>query len=281
MHWEKKICFRLTLRRIVGAVVMASIMVNLAIVGMVVGADSPQIAPIASLQSVTLIPTDTPFTVTLTATETFTPTLTHTHTSTPTNTLTPTSSTTATPTLTACVKRSSWPVYRVIPGDTWFSLAGVTDSTVQELKAANCRESDVIIAGELLHVPRLPVTPTVTRPPDTPTGFEILATMTCKPPSHVSFAVRASDPDAILSVSVLVYSSQGTLITEMPLQWNGTDYSGSTSLLLPYTVADIGEYRFRAVDSFQNLTTSQAYDERSRSCIVLQEEAEVEQQSVP
>lgn len=281
MHWEKKICFRLTLRRIVGALVMTSIVVNLAIVGIVVGADSPQITPIASLQSATRTPTDTPFTVTLTATETFTPTLTQTRTSTPTNTLTPTPSSTATPTLTACVKRFGWPLYEVKPGDTWFSIARTTGSTVPELKAANCRESDIIFPGELLHVPRLPATPTDTRPPDTPTGFEILATMTCKPPSYVSFTVRASDPDAILSVSVLVYSNQGTLITEMPLQWNGTNYSGSTSLLPPYSVADIGEYRFRAMDSFENLTTSQAYDERSRSCLVLQEATVVEQQGVP
>ena len=39
MHWEKKICIRLTIRRIVVTILAASAVTNLVIVGVVFGAD--------------------------------------------------------------------------------------------------------------------------------------------------------------------------------------------------------------------------------------------------
>jgi LysM repeat protein len=273
MQWEKKICLRITLRRIVVALLMASIVANLIIVGAVLGADPLQPAPTItstwtsdSWTATFLVATATAgeATVTQIATNTETPT------DTPTNTQTPTN--TNPPTATLCVKRVDWPVYWVKRGDWLSSIAAATGSTVRELKEANCLVSDVIIAGQTLYVPRLPLPPTPTDTPryDTPTGFEILVTMSCDAPSSVSFSVRAYDPDQIVSIAVLMYSGQGNLITETPITWNGIYYSGSTQLSESYSVADIAYYQFRAMDSYGNTTTSPTYRERSSSCVVLQ-----------
>jgi hypothetical protein len=167
-------------------------------------------------------------------------------------------------------------VYRIKRGDTLFSLALGTGSTVRELVSANCLLNDRIFAGQLLYVPRLPVEPTVTDTEtspteDSPTTFELLESMTCDPPSFVSFSVRANDPEQISSVAVQVYSSQGQIIAEMSLEGDQINYSGWTFLTEPYTVADIAYYQFRAVDSLGNVTTSPSYTERSSSCIVSQQ----------
>lgn len=282
MHWEKKICFRLTLRRIVGAVLMAGIVANLIIVGAVFGADSAQAAPTLTSTLTSDLWTATFFVFTATAGEmpTATQTATATQTLEPALTDTPTATQTPTntdqPVATLCVVRFEWPAYRVKRGDTLFSLAIATGSTVHELVSANCLESDRIIAGQLLYLPRLPVEPTPTdtltsEPKDSPTGFEILESMTCDPPAYVAFSVKAYDPEEISSISVLVYSGQDTLISEIPMDWNGANYSGWTSLSEPYTVADIAYYQFRAVDRLGNVTISQTYRERSSSCVVVQQ----------
>jgi LysM repeat protein len=272
MQWEKKICFRITLWRIVSAILMASIVTNLIIVGAVLGAEPPQKAPTITSTLTSDLRTATFIVPTATAGEMSTAIRTAEPTPTAPSTATQTSTNTDPPTMTSCVMRFDWPTYRVKRGDTLFSIAVATGSTVRELMEANCLTSDRIFAGQLLYVPHLPVTPMPTDTPryDTPTGFEILATMTCDPPSYVSFAVRAYDPDTIRSISVLVYSSQEAVIAEIPMELNGTNYSGRTALLEPYTVADIAYYRFRGMDSFENITVSQAYSERSSSCVVLQ-----------
>src|SRR5215211_3728093 len=58
MHWEKKICIRITLRRIVGTILAASVMVNLIIVGAVYGADSAPPAPTRTFVLSTSLPTN-------------------------------------------------------------------------------------------------------------------------------------------------------------------------------------------------------------------------------
>lgn len=278
MQWEKIICFRITLWRIVSALLMASIVANLIIVGAVLGADPLQNDPTITSTWTTdpgtatfLVSTATVGTIliaTQTAAATDTPEPTPTET--PSATQTPTN--TNLPTVTSCVKRFDWPTYRVKRGDTLFSIAIATGSTVRELMGANCLTSDLIITGQTLYVPRLPVTATPTDTPryDTPTGFEILATMSCDAPSYVSFSVRAYDPDQIASIAVLMYSGQDNLIAETPIAWNGAYYSGWTQLSESYNIADIAYYQFRAMDSYGNTTTSPAYHERSSSCVVLQ-----------
>jgi LysM repeat protein len=267
MHWEKKICIRITLRRIVGTLVMASVVANLVIVGAVLGAVSPSITPTITALLTTPAWTNSPFAFPSTASEvsTFTPTVTQTLTFTPTETQT----STIQPSSTACVKRLDWPIYYVERGDTLYRIGVASGSTVLELKLANCLESDRIVAGQPLHVPRLPVTYT---PTDMPTVFEIAEGMSCDGIYFIAFRVNAYDPDGTVSITVLVYSNQNTLLTEVPMEPRQTGYIGWISLPEqpepPYTALDISYYQFRAVDSFQNVTFSSTYSQRSKSCIV-------------
>lgn len=98
-------------------------------------------------------------------------------TSTTAPTLTPTGTPISAPTtapspttesLPACTPNTTWPVYTVARGDTLFSIAQRTGSTVDELVAANCLpDRDVIEVGQKLRVRSLPVTvqPTATPVP--------------------------------------------------------------------------------------------------------------------
>jgi hypothetical protein len=61
MHWEKEIRIRITIRRIVIAILAASTVVNLMIVGAVFGAESPPAAPTVTSALTTPLPTTTFF----------------------------------------------------------------------------------------------------------------------------------------------------------------------------------------------------------------------------
>src|SRR5215207_6963430 len=157
MHWEKKICFRITIRRIVGAILAASTVANLIIVGVVFGAESlPEAPTITASPSMTSV-LSTSFSPTVFFTDTVTAEA------------TPTSSPgippTDTPAGSSCIPRYDWPTYQIQQGNTLFWLGSATGSTVQELVLANCLTTDVIYRGQSLHVPRLPMstfTPTAT-----------------------------------------------------------------------------------------------------------------------
>lgn len=193
MNKPRKICCRITPGRVMGTVVVAVCAVNLIIVGAAFEVTFPEPAPTSTVTLLVDTVTETFSPVTPAEAETFTATAfstatpTQTSTSTPTMTSTATTTNTASPTSTAivpptrisCVPRTYWPVYIVRRGDNLSRLAIATGSTVYELMLANCLPDTVIIAGEPLYVPRLPVptataTPTATVPtiiPSwTPTG---------------------------------------------------------------------------------------------------------------
>ncbi|MCB9454991.1 MAG: LysM peptidoglycan-binding domain-containing protein [Anaerolineaceae bacterium] len=117
--------------------------------------------------SVTRIPTQTP-SHTATATNTATTTATQTPSATPTI-LSVTESLGILPTPTAvtsqiavvspdhCTPPSGWVVYVVQVGDTLFSIAQASGSSVNRLQTANCLDNiNSIFAGTLLYVPRQP-----------------------------------------------------------------------------------------------------------------------------
>jgi LysM repeat protein len=65
-----------------------------------------------------------------------------------------------------CGPPSNWVVYYVQPGDTLFSIAQRVNSTVSQLKYANCLNSDNIRTGQKLFVPYQPApNPSPTEPP--------------------------------------------------------------------------------------------------------------------
>lgn len=71
-----------------------------------------------------------------------------------------------------CGAPSNWVIYFVQPGDTLFNIAQRVNSTVSQLKYANCLTSDYIRSGQKLYVPYQPIpmaSPTIpiqtTQPP--------------------------------------------------------------------------------------------------------------------
>ena len=179
---KKRICFKLTARRVTQMILMLASLANVFIVGFVFNAtpfsfgrallETGTLLPSITTTGTFLVPTSTGWDVitdtqvpTGTATDTFTPTDTATQTSslTPTYTASLTNTLTFTPSILPCVQRFFWPIYIVQSGDTLFSLAYATDSTVAELKLANCVNGNLIYTGQVLYVPRLPIeTPTIT-----------------------------------------------------------------------------------------------------------------------
>ncbi len=94
----------------------------------------------------------------------------------------PAASPTAAPTI--CGAPSNWILYVVQPGDTLFKIAQRVNSTVSQLKYANCLSSDNIRAGQELLLPSLPP------PIPSPT----IITPTKKPPSPTSTLVPTATP---------------------------------------------------------------------------------------
>lgn len=62
-----------------------------------------------------------------------------------------------TATVISCGAPSQWVIYVVQPGDTLFSIAQRVNSSVYQLKYANCLTSDYIRSGQKLYVPYLPL----------------------------------------------------------------------------------------------------------------------------
>lgn len=57
----------------------------------------------------------------------------------------------------ACTPRNDWPVYTVQSGDTLYSIAIRSDSTVNAIQAANCLpDPDRLVEGQSLRVPQEP-----------------------------------------------------------------------------------------------------------------------------
>jgi len=179
MRKQKRICFRLTAQRIVGAVLLAASAANLTIVGVALDISSSSTTPVATITLPTLTSTVGEIIVpTVTSTDTFTPvpsvtptytftatsTTTQTPSLTPTYTVTSTGTYTFTPSTVPCVPQYSWPSYLVQKGDTLSSLARAIASTVYDLMLANCLLDDVIYVDQFLYVPRLP-TATLTATP--------------------------------------------------------------------------------------------------------------------
>ena len=98
----------------------------------------------------------------------------------------------ATPTVRACGHPNQWVAYTVQPGDTLYSLANATGTTVSELMFANClNDSNYILAGMTIYLPRLPVRTAVPTIPPTatlkpPTKTAIPPTNTSVPPTNTS-----------------------------------------------------------------------------------------------
>ena len=170
MHWEKTITLHLTLRSLAGAILTASTVVNLVVVGAAYGANLLPATPTTTATVATAVPTTvvvtpaSPTQAILTATLTQDPgrAATDTPSNAPTNTSAPTVTATDVTISILCVKKFYWPVYQVKAGEWLWSIATATGTTANEIMAANCLPNSRIFAGQLLYVPRLPLTVTPT-----------------------------------------------------------------------------------------------------------------------
>lgn len=187
MHWEKKICIRITTRRIIGAILMASTVVNLVIVGAAFEAAAPSSTLTVNSVMTTHLSTTTLSITTAASGERFTLTSTQGPSPASTYMFTPTDTPLDPPRWIPCIKRFYWSNYLVQPGDTLSTLAVATRSTAEELKQANCLADDRINYGQILYVPRLPSktsTPSSTltdTPSNTPTDTASATPMTITP----------------------------------------------------------------------------------------------------
>ena len=277
---NKKICFRLTTRRIIGAILTAASMLNLLIVGAVfidaptssiltpgLTTFNPTLTSLIST-STSIVPTDTP-TPTSSPIPTYTLTSTNTVTQTPTYMISPTDTLTASPSPFPCIPRYSWPIYRVQSGDTLFSLARATGSTVDELKLANCLPDDQIDVGQLLYVPRLPINTLTPTPKDSLTVFQnpSLCYVSYNNNISFSFSVTPYDPQGVSSVTAL-YNINGGPWIEIAMRPDGDTYYGVGSVSAKYSTSDTVNYYFRAIDSLGYITNSNEYNARLTYCYV-------------
>jgi LysM repeat protein len=96
------------------------------------------------------------------------------------------------PTATVCGPSSKWVPYTVQPGDTLFDIGLRTDTSVQQLQAANCLANTTIRAGQQLFVPYIP-TPTFT-------------------PTPTPWPTTTADPEGILSPDGKRYALNSGLV---------------------------------------------------------------------
>jgi len=295
MRWEKKICIRITTRRLAGGLLVASILVNLAIVGAVFGATD--LTPFStstppSETGLAASATNTP-TPPAPGSETLLPSPSQTPSPTDAQTKTPTGTFTAMPTVHLCSLTSSWPLYTVRPGDTLFSLARASGSSVEALMAANCLQDVQIYPGQGLYLPRLPYvppTPTATpstspTPTDTPsmtstptdfpratptptatldvriTFLRAVAELDMCPstPENLFVSVTPESALGIASVTAL-FSIDRVPTGQMDLSQDGATYSGSTQVSPEkYPGITLLTYSFVAFDSQGNQAESGPY----------------------
>lgn len=128
----------------------------------------------------TFTPSPTPTnTATSTRTPTRTPRPTETFSIYPTDTVVPSLSATDTPeAIAGCGSPAGWPTYVVQRGDTLYAIARAVNSTVDDLRDANCiADVDAIYSGAELFVPRLPLHPVETGVPGGPYTGSVAAGM--------------------------------------------------------------------------------------------------------
>lgn len=280
MKKVRKICCRITPRRVWGAIVVAACVVNLVIVGTVLDASASSIAETATLTrsinfvattffaptatgsilpSITLSPTDEP-TQTPTASATFTPTFT------PTETSTPTFTATASPTATTCSPWYWWFVYIVPAGDTLSHISSLTGASVYELMVANCLPDTRIYAGQMLYVPRLPIvsTDTFTPPQNTPTDFERAAV--CLGEGRIVLSVIATDAEGIRYMAAFYRMDTGEGVSNIPMRSEGDLYFGSQPRTAPTMAANTIHYWFVSTDTTGSTAQSGEYTETISFC---------------
>ena len=159
----------------------------------------------------------------------------------------------------SCTPRNDWPAYTVEAGDTLYSIADRSDTTVDTLQAANClADPNTIGVGQSLRVPKQPEPrepaatpePAATQQPffqGTPTPaatgnveFTIIVQENATPVSEGSFQAGTTNGDVKLGISVSNVTSFEVVRVDGHVLHKGQVVSGSTTAG--------GNYSFRRID---------------------------------
>lgn len=274
MQKVRKICCRITPRRILGSILVAASLVNMIIVGVVFEVSLPAAIPPINTIGSSAAATKTFFVPTATAAESTPTTLvpssesTQTASSTATETSTATNTATNLPSSTACAQRYDWPIYIVRRGDTLSALASATGSSVEELRLANCLPNTRIYEGQRLYVPRLPVaSPTnpPTAPTNTPTVFRDPSACIVRGTNEIVFSITPYDPEGIRLLTASYQIQSSPTQNQTNLEADGDTYYGSGPASDQYSLGSIS-YSFVATDNLGSITESIAYSTSLQLC---------------
>jgi LysM repeat protein len=204
-YWPDGVTKLFTLGLVAGLLLVAALLLYNSL-------DAAPIPPITET-AVEMVPSHPTETKSPTATATGTATATATPTATPTATTQP-----PTP-LPQCVVRppANWTPYLVQRGDTLFSLARQTSTTVGRIKQVNCLNSDTIFYGTNLYLPARPTATPTTTATTTPTVSVVTTepigvtetptpTITLTPTPTITLTPTPCPP---LAVEVLTATSDG------------------------------------------------------------------------
>lgn len=114
----------------------------------------------------------------------------------------------------SCTPRNDWPIYTIQAGDTLYSIAQRTDTTVDAIVAANCLgDANVIRTNQELRVPQLPGSGEAATPAPSATQRPFLeGTATpggTAPAGSVEFVVVAKEGTKVSSNTFQALSSNG------------------------------------------------------------------------
>ena len=92
-----------------------------------------------------------------------------------------------------CGLPPGWVVYYVVRGDTLYSLARRTNTTVDAIKAANCLSSNALYVGQALYLPTTPPTTTPSPSPTATAGPTATPTATATPSATPTATATPTD----------------------------------------------------------------------------------------
>jgi len=127
--------------------------------------------------------------------------------------------------------RTHWVPYTVRRGDTLFSLAQDTQTTVTEVRQANCLSSNLIVAGKALYLPSIPVrpptdtpsipsateTPTQDTPVEDPTPTDTVESIPAPDPGDPKLTItpKSGPPGTVFTVNIENFKSNEAITVQV------------------------------------------------------------------
>ncbi len=134
-----------------------------------------------------------------------------------------------------CGMPAGWVAYRVRSGDTLFSLSRLTGVSVYQIQLANCLgSSTLIVTGQNLYLPFIPVFPTLTPLPTWTNGIPA-ATLTTTIPPTFTVEVPSATPTGNIPTVTHTPEPAPTSTPTAPIETNTPAPSPPTDTSVPPT----------------------------------------------